>query len=207
MSTYLREMNTQVWWMVDVGISHALVDCPQTQAQKKCLYLETHISNGLSSALCAEIKNEVEMEYGWTKRAKLLWEVLEQMYGSSNSKKSLSSAPENISSSSSTLFDQSQEGQSSSQKEEAKSVSSILSEQMSKEDDCSKSNFDVDDDDDIDDGYDEQELLVEFKKLISKLMKLQKRHEDLRCSHKELMDSYALLESAHEVMVTTVKDS
>jgi hypothetical protein len=38
-------------------------------------------------------------------------------------------------------------------------------------------------------------------------MKLQKRHRDLLCSHKELMDSYALLESAHEVMVTTLKDS
>jgi hypothetical protein len=38
-------------------------------------------------------------------------------------------------------------------------------------------------------------------------MKLQKRHRDLLCSHKDLMDSYALLESAHEVMVTTVKDS
>jgi hypothetical protein len=38
-------------------------------------------------------------------------------------------------------------------------------------------------------------------------MKLQKRHGDLLCSCKELMDSYALLESAHEVMVTTVKDS
>jgi hypothetical protein len=38
-------------------------------------------------------------------------------------------------------------------------------------------------------------------------MKLQKRHEDLLCSHKELMNSYALLELAHEVMVTTVKDS
>jgi hypothetical protein len=36
--------------------------------------------------------------------------VLEQMYGSSNSKKSSSSAPENILSLS-TLFDQSQEGQ------------------------------------------------------------------------------------------------
>jgi hypothetical protein len=48
---------------------------------------------------------------------------------------------------------------------------------------------------------------MEFKKLISKHMKLQKRHEDLLCSHKELMDSYALLESTHEVMVTTVKDS
>jgi hypothetical protein len=48
---------------------------------------------------------------------------------------------------------------------------------------------------------------VEFKKLISKHIKLQKRHGDLLCSHKELMNSYALLESAHEVMVTTVKNS
>jgi hypothetical protein len=36
---------------------------------------------------------------------------------------------------------------------------------------------------------------------------MQKRHRDLLCSHKELMDSYALLEVTHEVMVTTVKDS
>jgi hypothetical protein len=69
------------------------------------------------------------------------------------------------------------------------------------------SSSDVDDDDDTDDEYDEQELLVEFKKLISKHMKLQKRHGGLVCSHKELIDSYALLESAHEVMVTKVKDS
>jgi hypothetical protein len=48
---------------------------------------------------------------------------------------------------------------------------------------------------------------MEFKKVISKHMKLQKRHGDLLYSHKELIDSYALLESAHEVMVTKVKDS
>jgi hypothetical protein len=24
MSSYLREMNPQVWWMIDVGLSHAL---------------------------------------------------------------------------------------------------------------------------------------------------------------------------------------
>jgi hypothetical protein len=47
---------------------------------------------------------------------------------------------------------------------------------------------------------------VEFRKLIRKHMKLQKTHGDLLCSHKELIDSYALLESAHEVMVTKVKD-
>jgi hypothetical protein len=47
---------------------------------------------------------------------------------------------------------------------------------------------------------------MEFNKLISKHMKLQKRHIDLLCSHKELMNSYVLLESAHEIMFTTVKD-
>jgi hypothetical protein len=55
--------------------------------------------------LSAEIKDEIEIEYDWPKRANLLWKVLEQMYGSSNSKKSLSSALENISSSF-THFDQ-----------------------------------------------------------------------------------------------------
>jgi hypothetical protein len=171
--------------------------------------------------LSAEIKDEIKMEYGWPERANLLWKVPEQMYGSSNSKKSSSSASKNISSLS-TLFDQSQEGQSSSQKEEAKSASlgkpdypvsqtklsgfGRIETSLAKEDDCSTSSSD-DDDDDTNDEYDEQELLVGFKKLINKHMKLQKRHRDLPCSHKELMDSYALLESVHEVMVTTVKDS
>jgi hypothetical protein len=64
LSSYLREINPQVWWMVDICLSHAFEDCPQTQAQKKCLYLEAHASNALSSALSAEIKNKVEMEHG-----------------------------------------------------------------------------------------------------------------------------------------------
>jgi hypothetical protein len=92
--------------------------------------------------------------------------VLEQIYGSSNSKKSSSSAPQNISSSF-TLFDQSQEGQSSSQKEEAKSVSlrkldcpvsqtrlssfGRIETSLAEEDDCSTSSFD--DNDDTDDEY------------------------------------------------------
>jgi hypothetical protein len=109
MSSYLREINPQVWWMVDIGLSHTLEDYPQTQAQKKYLYLKAHASNVLSRALSAEIKNKVKIEYGWPERANLLWKVLEQMYGSNNSKKSSSSAPKNISSSS-TLYDQSQEG-------------------------------------------------------------------------------------------------
>jgi hypothetical protein len=44
---------------------------------------------------------------------------------------------------------------------------------LAEEDDCYTSNSD--NDNDIDDEYDEQELLVEFKKLISKHIKLQKR--------------------------------
>jgi hypothetical protein len=67
--------------------------------------------------LSAEIKDEIEMEYGCLERANLLWKVLEQMYGSSNSKRSSSSASENISSSS-THCDQDQEEQSSVQKEQ-----------------------------------------------------------------------------------------
>jgi hypothetical protein len=146
--------------------------------------------------------------------------VLEQMYGSTNSKKSSSSALENISSSF-THFDQYQEEQSSVQKEELNSAtlekldgpvfqtggsSFGRTEKDLSEEDCYTSSSDVDDDDDTDDEYDEQKLLVEFKKLIHKHMKLQKRHGDLLCSHKELIDSYALLELAHEVMVTKVKD-
>jgi hypothetical protein len=111
--------------------------------------------------------------------------VLEQMHGSSNSKKSSSSAMKNISSSS-TLYDQSQEGQLSSQKEEVKFASlgkpdcpvsqtggsnfSRTEEILFKEEDCSTSSFN--DDDGTDDEYDKQELLVEFKKLISKHIKL-----------------------------------
>jgi hypothetical protein len=104
--------------------------------------------------------------------------VLEQIYGSSNSKKLSSSASENISSSF-THCDQDQEEQSSVQKELnsaslRKPEGPILTEQkknLSEKDDCSTSSSDIDDDD-TNDEYDEQELLMEFKKLISKHIKL-----------------------------------
>jgi hypothetical protein len=79
---------------------------------------------------------------------------------------------------------------------------------LAEEDDRSTSSSNVDNnDDDTDDEYDEYDLLVEFNKLISKHIKLQKRHGDLLYFHKELIDSYALLESTHEVMVRMVKFS
>jgi hypothetical protein len=74
--------------------------------------------------LSAEIKDEIKMEYGWLERTNLLWKALQQVYGSSNSKRSSSSAPENISSSS-THYDQDQEEQSNVQKEELNSVSLV----------------------------------------------------------------------------------
>jgi len=224
MSSYLREMNPQVWWMVDVGFSHALEDCPQTQAQEKCLYLEAHAFNALSSALSAEVKDMIEMEYGFPESANLLWKALREIYGSSNiGKSSMKTASENISSSKEPN-DQEQEEQSSVKKEKGKSVSlgkpdgpvyqtgvsgfGRTGTDLAEEDDCSTSSSDNDnDDDDTDDEYDDQELLLEFQKLIRKHMKLQKRHGDLLCSHKELIDSYALLEETHEAMLATVKSS
>jgi hypothetical protein len=83
--------------MVDIGLSLALEDCPQTQGQKKCLYLEAHASNALSSVLNAEIKDNIEMKYGFFERANILWKALEQMYGSRNDKRSLSNVLENVS--------------------------------------------------------------------------------------------------------------
>jgi hypothetical protein len=76
MSSYLCEMNSQVWWMVDVGFSHALEDCRQTQAQEKCLYLETQTSNALSSTLSAEVEDIIEMEFDLLESANLLWKAL-----------------------------------------------------------------------------------------------------------------------------------
>jgi hypothetical protein len=210
--------------MVDVGISHALEDCPQTQEQKKCLYLKAHASNALSSALSAEIKDEIKMECGWLERPNLLWKALEQLYGLGNDKRLSSIVPENISSSS-IHTDQDRKEQSSVQKEEKVKYASLgksddLVSQtggsgfgrteitLAEEEDCSTSGSDDDDDDnDTDAEYDHEELLSEFQKFISKHMKLQKRHEDFLCSHKELMNSYALLEATHEVMVTMVKGS
>jgi hypothetical protein len=98
--------------MVNVGLSHILEDYPQIEAQKKCIYLEAPVSNALSSALSVEIKDEIEMEYDLLERENLLWKVLEQMFGSSNDKRSISNVPENISPLS-IHIDQDQEEQSS----------------------------------------------------------------------------------------------
>jgi hypothetical protein len=155
--------------------------------------------------LTAEVEDVIKMEYGLLESANLLWKVLEKMFGSSNDKRSSSNALENISSSS-IHIDQEQEEQPSVQKEEVKSASlekpdGPISETetsgfgrtkviLTKEEDRSMSSSDIDDDDDnTDDKYDDQELLLEFQKLISKHIKLKKRHENLLCSHEKCIDS------------------
>jgi hypothetical protein len=63
--------------------------------------------------LSAEVEAIIEMEYGLLESANILLKALQQMYGSSNDKKSSSTnVPENISSSSMNI-DQDQEEQSS----------------------------------------------------------------------------------------------
>jgi hypothetical protein len=111
------------------------------------------------------------------------------MFDSSNDKRSSSiNIPEHVSSSS-IHIDQDQEEQSSVQKEKVKSVSLgkldyLVSQTgvsdfgrtktfLVEEEDCSTSSSnDDDDDDDTDVEYDYEELLLKFKKLISKHMKL-----------------------------------
>jgi hypothetical protein len=113
--------------------------------------------------LSAEVEDIIKIEYGLLKSANLLWNALEQMYGSSNDKRSSSTnVPENISSSSMHI-DQDQEEQSSVQKGKVKFASLEKSDGpvsqtivsgfdrtkviLAKEDDCNMSSSDVDDDD------------------------------------------------------------
>jgi hypothetical protein len=72
--------------------------------------------------LSAEVKDIIEIEYGLLESTNLFWKDLEQIYGSSNDKSSLSNVPEDISSSS-IHIDQDQEEQSSVQKEKVKFTS------------------------------------------------------------------------------------
>jgi hypothetical protein len=122
------------------------------------------------------------------KKANLLWKVLDQIFGSSNGKRSSSNILQNFSSSS-IHIDQDQEEQSSVQKEKVKSASLGKPDgpvyqnggsnfdrtkiTLAEEGYCSMSSSNNDnDDDDTEDEYDDQELLLDLKKLISKYIKL-----------------------------------
>ena len=38
-------ISSEMWWIVDVGFSHALNEKNSTQAQKKCLHLDCQATN------------------------------------------------------------------------------------------------------------------------------------------------------------------
>jgi hypothetical protein len=91
-----------------------------SNTSKKCIYLEVHASNVLSSALSAEIKDNIEIEHGLLERANLLWKMFEKIFGSSNDKRSSSTnILENIPSSY-IHIDQDQEEQLIDQKKKGK---------------------------------------------------------------------------------------
>src|SRR5579883_1400904 len=55
MTTYFRAMSPKIWWIVDVGFSHALDDDAPTNAQEKCLHLDVQATNVLFSALSVDV--------------------------------------------------------------------------------------------------------------------------------------------------------
>src|SRR5579859_3364716 len=55
MSTYFHAMSPKIWWIVDVGFSHALDDNAPTNAQGKCVHLDAQATNALFSALSVDV--------------------------------------------------------------------------------------------------------------------------------------------------------
>jgi len=55
MSSYFRAMSPKIWWIIDVGFSHALDDHAPTKGQEKCLHLDAQATNALFSALSVDV--------------------------------------------------------------------------------------------------------------------------------------------------------
>ena len=231
MSSYLRAMSPQIWWIVDIGFSHDLGDHPPTKAQEKCLYLEAHAFNALSSALSVEVEDVILKKYGHLKGAHLIWNALEEMYGSSNNEKSLLECElENISSSASSN-EQQQDEQSRDQQnrfrptEESTSPTNSWVEDedafclmVKRQRDSKRSTFvkgdDLSNNDACATNYlshvaqlekANQMIFKEYQRLAKSHLDLQERHSMLLSSHEKLVDTYVMLEMTHEVALTVVK--
>ena len=75
MTTYFRAMSPKIWWIVDVGFSHALDDNP-TNEQEKCLHLDVQATNVLFSALSVDVFYKVCN----LKSAHDMWIELQRLY-------------------------------------------------------------------------------------------------------------------------------
>src|SRR5579883_1660452 len=76
MSNYFRAMSPKIWWIVDVGFSHALDDKAPTNAQEKCLHLDDQATNALFSAL----NDDVFRKICNLKSAHDMWIELQRLY-------------------------------------------------------------------------------------------------------------------------------
>jgi hypothetical protein len=63
---------------------------PSNSNKEQCLYLKVHTSKFLSSALNTEMEYIIKIEYGLLESVNILWKTLEQIYDSSNDKRSSS---------------------------------------------------------------------------------------------------------------------
>ncbi len=55
MISHFRAMSPKIWWIVDVGFSHALDERAPTSGQEKCLHLDAQATNAIFCALSDDI--------------------------------------------------------------------------------------------------------------------------------------------------------
>lgn len=76
MISYFTAMSPKIWWIVDVGFSHALDDHAPTSGQDKCLHLDAQATNALFCGLSDDMFNEVCN----LKSAHAMWVKLKEKY-------------------------------------------------------------------------------------------------------------------------------
>ncbi|OQU84948.1 hypothetical protein SORBI_3004G147050 [Sorghum bicolor] len=77
MTCNFKIISPQMWWMVDVGLSHVLDEENLTQAQEKCLHLDYQATNIFYSSMKDNIFGEI-MDM---KSAHEIWSYLNEKYG------------------------------------------------------------------------------------------------------------------------------
>ncbi|OQU92146.1 hypothetical protein SORBI_3001G299150 [Sorghum bicolor] len=77
MTCNFKFISPQIWWMVDVGLSHVLDEENLTQAQEKCLHLNYQATNIFYSSMKDNIFGEI-MDI---KSAHEIWSYLNEKYG------------------------------------------------------------------------------------------------------------------------------
>ncbi|KAG0550565.1 hypothetical protein BDA96_01G349300 [Sorghum bicolor] len=77
MTCNFKFISPQMWWMVDVGLSHVLDEENLTQAQEKCLHLDYQATNIFYSSMKDNIFGEIMN----MKSAHEIWGYLNEKYG------------------------------------------------------------------------------------------------------------------------------